>query len=214
MPTSIQPQDQPKERAAYGSSSNRRSMRKADTARRLLNAGCTLFTERGYDATTIDQIASAAGVSRAAFYLHYESKSEIIHTLSNNVGESLGACYDMLLDLPDEPPLEMVTEWVRHFFETCRQDGAMALMLQNTLPRANPDLVDEIAYYDDVMDRLGARYARFADAKRNAGTRAEAQLFFFQLVAMIRQLYAADSRLDWDELCRANAKTFLAFING
>lgn len=204
----------PKQRAAYGSASNRRSLRKADTMRRLLNAGCTLFTEGGYEATTIDQIASAAGVSRAAFYLHFESKSDIIHALANDVAESLRKRYDVLIELGPDPSMPAVTRWVADFVETCRVDGAMALMLQRTMVRPDVDLVDEIAYYDDLMLRLGTRYPRFGVASEDPSVRAEAQVFFFQLLALIRQVYAADKRLDWSELHKATAKNFLAFIRG
>jgi AcrR family transcriptional regulator len=178
--------------------------------RRLMNAGCALFTEFGYEATTIDQIASQAGVSRAAFYLHFETKADIIHALIANVGESLREHYAALAALGPAPSLEAVAAWTHDFFETCRSDGSTVLLLHRTL-QPNGELFDEIAFYDDIMGLLGTGFPRFAAAASDRETHAEALLFFLELQALIRLLCTSDSRLDWESICRASAKSFLAF---
>jgi len=199
-------------RAPYGSSSNRRSLRKADTARRLMNAGCALFTEFGYEATTIDQIAAAAGISRAAFYLHFETKADIIRALIANVGGSLRERYAALAALGPAPSLEVVTAWVQGFFETCRSNGSTVLLLQRTL-QPNSKLFDEISFYDEIMELLGTGFPRFAAAGADDEIRAEALLFFLELQALIRLMCTSNMRLDWKLICRASAKSFLAFVH-
>lgn len=49
---------------------------------RLLAAALALFEENGYDATTIDAIASRASVSVGVFYGYFRSKRQILLTLS------------------------------------------------------------------------------------------------------------------------------------
>ncbi|MFC7640278.1 TetR family transcriptional regulator [Streptosporangium lutulentum] len=46
--------------------------------RRLAEAAIALFNERGYDETTVDDIAARAGVSRSTFFRYYRSKEEVI----------------------------------------------------------------------------------------------------------------------------------------
>ncbi|MBB4699637.1 TetR/AcrR family transcriptional regulator [Sphaerisporangium siamense] len=46
--------------------------------RRLAEAAVALFDENGYDATTVDDIAARAGVSRSTFFRHYRSKDDAI----------------------------------------------------------------------------------------------------------------------------------------
>lgn len=55
-----------------------REAQKQMTRELLLDSGLALFTEKGYQATTIEDIAGAAGTTRTTFYLHYASKSTLL----------------------------------------------------------------------------------------------------------------------------------------
>jgi AcrR family transcriptional regulator len=55
-----------------------RAAQKQRTRRMLRDAAVELFASKGYAATTIDDITTAIGASRATFYLHYESKARIV----------------------------------------------------------------------------------------------------------------------------------------
>ncbi|MFY9917375.1 MAG: helix-turn-helix domain-containing protein, partial [Mycobacterium sp.] len=45
----------------------------------VLGATRTLLVDRGYSATTIDLIATTAGVSRPAVYRRWKSKAQLVH---------------------------------------------------------------------------------------------------------------------------------------
>ncbi len=45
---------------------------------RLVVAAVDLFTEQGYDATTVAQIAERAGVTRSTFFRHFPDKRELL----------------------------------------------------------------------------------------------------------------------------------------
>ena len=51
-------------------------------ARRLLTGAVDAFAERGYQATTTRDIASRAGMSPAALYVHYPSKERLLFEIS------------------------------------------------------------------------------------------------------------------------------------
>ena len=57
-----------------GLAEDRRTRRKAESRRRLLEAGRRLFVERGYHATRPADIAQAADVGNGTFYLHFPDK--------------------------------------------------------------------------------------------------------------------------------------------
>ncbi|MGW0044172.1 TetR/AcrR family transcriptional regulator [Rhodococcus sp. NPDC003348] len=59
----------------------RRDEQRLRTRAALLTHAHALFTEHGYAAVKVDDIASAAGCSRATFYLHFTSKADVLRTV-------------------------------------------------------------------------------------------------------------------------------------
>jgi AcrR family transcriptional regulator len=55
-----------------------RARRNAETRARIAEAALQLFLTQGYDETTIDQIAEAAGVGRRTVFRHYGSKEAML----------------------------------------------------------------------------------------------------------------------------------------
>jgi AcrR family transcriptional regulator len=59
------------------------SERRAERRARLIAAGLEAFSERGYRATTIERLCSAAGVSTRNFYEEFRSREDLLATLSD-----------------------------------------------------------------------------------------------------------------------------------
>ena len=55
----------------------RQAERRARTVAALLDAAATSFASHGYDGTSLESVAMAAGVSKGAVYAHFTSKLEI-----------------------------------------------------------------------------------------------------------------------------------------
>src|SRR3979490_3268765 len=53
-----------------------------EAARRLMLAGVESFARRGYHATTTRDIASGAGMSPPALYVHFPSKAAVLFAIS------------------------------------------------------------------------------------------------------------------------------------
>lgn len=60
---------------------NLRAEQKEQTRQRLLDTALELFESQGYAATTIDDIAAAAGTTRVTFYAHFPSRRAIMAAL-------------------------------------------------------------------------------------------------------------------------------------
>ena len=54
-----------------------------DTRERILTVANELFTEQGYEGTSLREIADRLGITKAALYYHFRSKDEILTTLLN-----------------------------------------------------------------------------------------------------------------------------------
>jgi AcrR family transcriptional regulator len=52
-----------------------------DTRQRILDEAQALFVERGYEATSLREIAERVGVTKAALYYHFTSKEELLRAL-------------------------------------------------------------------------------------------------------------------------------------
>jgi AcrR family transcriptional regulator len=57
-----------------------RERKKAETRQRIQEEAMRLFLEHGYDATTVEQIAAAAGVSHMTFFRHFPTKDDVVAT--------------------------------------------------------------------------------------------------------------------------------------
>ncbi|MCS3780082.1 TetR/AcrR family transcriptional regulator [Tsukamurella ocularis] len=77
---------------------------RADATRaRLLSAAAAAFAERGFHGTTTRDIASAAGMSPAAVYVHYKSKEQLLHQLSRVGHQRIIDAIDAVDDHADTP---------------------------------------------------------------------------------------------------------------
>lgn len=57
----------------------------------LLDAATEVLRARGVEAATVEEITTAAGVSKGSFYLHFASKDELLHALRERLGHELAA---------------------------------------------------------------------------------------------------------------------------
>ena len=51
------------------------------TKRKIFEASMKLFAEKGYDATSVEEITSVVGGAKGTLYYHFSSKEEIFNVL-------------------------------------------------------------------------------------------------------------------------------------
>lgn len=98
------------------------AQRKQEVVRVALAAAAdTLFVTRGFEQTTVEQIAQAAGVSRRTFFRYFESKEDVLAEHAERFGERF---YSTLAARPlDEPPLVAIRNALVPALELGLQDG-------------------------------------------------------------------------------------------
>jgi AcrR family transcriptional regulator len=96
------------------------------TRERIQEVALELFTENGYEATSLREIAERLGVTKAALYYHFKTKDDIIASLAD---DRLAKIEELLAWARSQArTLETRREFVRRYAATLDNGGHQALM--------------------------------------------------------------------------------------
>jgi TetR/AcrR family transcriptional regulator, acrAB operon repressor len=70
----------------------------AQTRQQLLDAALAVFSRKGYHATRLEDIAEAANVTRGAIYHHFGNKTDLYHTLIQEVSDAFGQIINQAIE--------------------------------------------------------------------------------------------------------------------
>lgn len=144
-----------------------RERKKQRTERELRAAALQLFSERGFDHVTTDDIAAAAEVSKTTFYRYFESKE---HVLLGNSAEWLTAIQRTLADQPrDLPVLSAVRNSVT-YISTLYELDRESVLLKAKVVREAPSLVARNLEQQAKWEAIVAEFiaSRLPDRPTNA----------------------------------------------
>jgi len=135
----------------------RRRLRRA-----LAGAAVDLFVAKGYEATTVDEIAAAAGVGRRTFFRYFDSKDEVLFANHDEIVAEMEETFAGAD--PERDPVEMACAAVSLVLESYAAELDVSLK-RFTLTRTVPSLRDKEVATVDRYQRVLARYlrARFAE---------------------------------------------------
>src|SRR5688500_17961968 len=94
-----------------------REAQKQLTRARLVEAAVTAFHHQGYAGTTVEDIAAAAGVTRATFYLHYEGKVDIYRQLERGVRDDIDDLHVRMVDVVGIGRRAGIRAWLDEAFD-------------------------------------------------------------------------------------------------
>ncbi len=129
-----------------------RRMKAADRREQLLATGRRLFAQQGYEGTSLDEIASAAGVTKPIVYRHFPSKRELyLVVLEEHLSVLIRKLWIALSSAPD--PRERLRNGLEAYFAFVeeREDGFR--MLIEASARNDPE----------TQLRLGSAWDTLAD---------------------------------------------------
>jgi mycofactocin system transcriptional regulator len=141
--------------AAEPDARRRRGRPLGTSARELELVALQLFTERGFEETTVEDIAAAAGISKRSFFRYYESKTDV---LWNEFDTEVATIRRLLAEAPVDVP---VMEAVRRAVLAANHYGAedvAELRMRMSLLSTVPDLVASSALHYDAWERAISDY--------------------------------------------------------
>lgn len=90
--------------------------RRGDTRTRIREVALEMFTERGYDSTSLREIAERLDVTKAALYYHFKTKEEIVVSLFEDICESVAQLVEWVRSQPPGPATrrEALLKFIAH----------------------------------------------------------------------------------------------------
>ena len=90
--------------------------KRGGTRAEIQQVALALFTERGYDATSMREIAEQLGITKAALYYHFPAKEAIVASLFEDSRQALDDLLDRAEQQPPSPQrsADLLGGWVAH----------------------------------------------------------------------------------------------------
>lgn len=107
--------------------------RRSDTRERIQDVALELFTEQGYEKTSLREIAERLEVTKAALYYHFRTKEDIVASLLDDLAQSIDVVLDWAKQQPAGP--EVRRELVRRLAKLIESEiGRLMRFMQENQP--------------------------------------------------------------------------------
>ncbi len=162
-----------------------------DSRQEILRTAARLFQQRGYDATSMNDVAAALKLSKGGLYHHFQSKDEILYEIMNHAMEiTQERVLNPVRGIAD--PEERLRALIRLHIEVVLspRDREITVMLHENHPlppalrkRINARKKDYIHFLESLMTEVQSKTQN--QAKGKVSPRAAA----FALLGMINWIY-------------------------
>jgi AcrR family transcriptional regulator len=141
-----------------------RAARARATEARILGAALQSFGTRGYEATSLDQVAAELGVTKQTILYHYPSKAALLDAVIDGASADLIATFDAALATAG-PGWERVEAVVRSVFRLALRRPELLGLLRE-VSRLGPPAATRVS---DNLDVLVRRARAFLEREMDAG---------------------------------------------
>jgi AcrR family transcriptional regulator len=162
-----------------------------DSRQEILRTAARLFQQRGYDATSMNDVAAALKLSKGGLYHHFQSKDEILFEIMNHAMEiTQERVLNPVRGIAD--PEERLRALIRLHIEVVLspRDREITVMLHENHPlppalrkRINTRKKDYIHFLENLMAEVQRQVQK--ESSRRVSPRAAA----FALLGMINWIY-------------------------
>ena len=184
-----------------------------DSRQEILRMAARLFQLQGYDATSMNDVATALKVSKAGLYHHFQSKDEILFELMNH---ALNITQERVVDrvrrvADPEERLRMLIRWHVEVILSVRDREITVLLHENhPLP---PSLRKRInarkKEYVHFVEKLVSELQQARQCRRNVSPRA-ATFALLGMINWIYQWYKPEGTLNSQQIAAQFTEIFLS----
>jgi len=132
---------------------------KQNAKARLLEAGITLFAEKGYASTSVREITARAGVTKPVLYYYFKNKEGLFRAIMNTAAELQQALLEEILETTGTA-LNRFIHFYRRFYEEVLKNKDFFKMINNLIfgpPQGAPDY-DIEQYHSRMVNVIKSIY--------------------------------------------------------
>lgn len=137
----------------------------ADRRRKIVDEAIAAFGQRGFEATSLDAVAEAAGLRKQSLLYYFPSKEELFDACVTSFSEHLGGVLEEVLDARVDSGWERVERVIRAIFDMGRQKPELALFAREAA-RRSPEVVQRVA---SMLEPLRKRAIAFLEREMEHG---------------------------------------------
>lgn len=151
--------------SAMTPSLSRRERKQRATRQAIFETAIRMFSEQGFDAPTIDEIAAAADIGKGTFYNYFASKEEILVAFMVEMEAKIGKRAARFAE--SSGTLERIlSEYVRYQFRLKRRYFAFVQVFLSTLIQHGPQMGSHIERMQEYVDPpLRSLFTRLKERK-------------------------------------------------
>ena len=128
----------------------------AERREQLLHTAVAVFAEHGFHATSMNDVAEAAGVTKPVLYQHFSSKRELFIELLADIGAELRETIAKAT-ADASGPRQQIENGFRAYFGWAVAQGAAFRVLFSDRTRADAELAQAVARVESVVaDRVAS----------------------------------------------------------
>lgn len=135
----------------------------------LLRAAAKLFKEKGFDDTSVRDIASEVGMLPGSIYYHFPSKDDVLIAVCSMGIENMLAGAKAAQEGMTDPWDRLRAVCTAHILAILGGDDFAAVAVRH-VPRSNPELLDQLTAmrdkYEDMFRQLVAELPLHQDVNR------------------------------------------------
>lgn len=141
-----------------------REQSKDQTRERLIEAARTMFIKKGYAATSVEDIASAAGYTRGAFYSNFDGKADLMIELLRRDHDRMQADFQSIME-DGGTKSEMESRAIAYYSRMFREDDCFPLWVEAKLlaSRDGKFRVRFNAFRNEKLEQIAAYIRAFSE---------------------------------------------------
>lgn len=186
-------------RAAPGRSGRTRLQeeQKQETHKKIIDAAYAAFTENSYAASSVDDIAGRAGVSRTTFYRHFDGKWDVAVAMFAVIMPTVDERWQELADFV-EPSERQIAGWLDRMLQLLSDNRALVAIMRQTDASENAFGSLVAATHQGVIEKLALTMPAFARALSGNAAGREAHVLAHLLLLQFDEFVYTIAVREWN----------------